>query len=233
MANINSFYGKVQALFAVSLNVNSQEIVTIIGSNGAGKSTLLKTISGLIHPQQGDVLWQNRPINFDPPHKIARMGIALVPEGRQVLASLTVKDNLVLGAYCRIRQDGRESIEKDLLFIYSIFPILRERGRGLAGHLSGGEQQMLAIGRALMSRPKLVLLDEPSQGLAPLVLREIFETILKLNRDGMTILLVEQNSKLALQIANRGYILENGRVTISSDAKELLKNDHIKKAYLG
>ena len=228
--DINVYYGAIHAIKGISLEVNEGEIVTLIGANGAGKSTTLRTISGLLKPKTGTINFLGNDIAGMPAHKIVREGISQVPEGRRIFAEMTVMENLELGAF--IRSD-KEEIEKDFKMVFGRFPRLEERKLQLAGTLSGGEQQMLAMGRALMSRPKLLLLDEPSMGLAPLLIREIFSFIVDINKAGTTVLLVEQNANMALSIANRAYVLETGRITISGDAKELAASEDIRKAYLG
>lgn len=228
--DINVYYGAIHAIKGVSLRVEAGEIVTLIGANGAGKSTTLRTISGLLKPKTGTIKFLGKDIAGMPAHKIVREGISQVPEGRRIFAEMTVMENLELGAF--IRNDKAE-VEKDLKMVFGRFPRLEERKLQMAGTLSGGEQQMLAMGRALMSRPKLLLLDEPSMGLAPLLIREIFSIIVDINKAGTTVLLVEQNANMALSIANRAYVLETGRITISGDAKELAASEDIRKAYLG
>lgn len=227
---IDVFYGAIHALKGVSLTVNEGEIVTLIGANGAGKSTTLRTISGLLAPKKGSVRFLGKDIAGMKAHKVVAEGISQVPEGRRIFAEMTVMENLDLGAFIRKDRDG---IEKDRKMVFERFPRLLERKDQLAGTLSGGEQQMLAMGRALMSRPRLLLLDEPSMGLAPLLIREIFEIIQDINRAGTTVLLVEQNANMALSIANRAYVLETGRITLSGSAKELAASDEVRKAYLG
>ena len=228
--DINVYYGAIHAIKGISLEVNEGEIVTLIGANGAGKSTTLRTISGLLKPKTGTINFLGNDIAGMPAHKIVREGISQVPEGRRIFAEMTVMENLELGAFIR---NDKEEIEKDFRMVFGRFPRLEERKLQLAGTLSGGEQQMLAMGRALMSRPKLLLLDEPSMGLAPLLIREIFSIIVDINKAGTTVLLVEQNANMALSIANRAYVLETGRITISGDAKELAASEDIRKAYLG
>jgi branched-chain amino acid transport system ATP-binding protein len=223
-------YGAVHALKGVRLRATAGEIVTLIGANGAGKTTLLRTISGLVSARAGSIRFDGRSIDTVPPHEIVGLGIAQSPEGRMVFANLSVEDNLELGAY---RRSKRAEILADREQAYTLFPRLRERRKQSAGTLSGGEQQMLAIGRALMARPRLLLLDEPSLGLAPLLVREIFRTIREINTRGVTVLLVEQNAHMALSIAGRGYVLETGRVTLEDAAGRLLQNEDVKKAYLG
>jgi branched-chain amino acid transport system ATP-binding protein len=226
-------YGQVRALRGVSLHVAPGEIVTLIGANGAGKTTCLHTIAGLLQPSDGSVEFLGRPLHRCPPEDVVRLGLSLVPEGRQVFASLSVKDNLMLGAYTRQSRAQRAEVAADLEWIYSIFPLLRERVEQKAGTLSGGEQQMLAIGRALMSRPRLLLLDEPSMGLAPTIVKSIFGVLRELNRQGMTILLVEQNARMALGLAHRGYVLETGRVILEGKGAFLMKDREVQRAYLG
>ena len=223
-------YGAVQALKGVSLHAEAGEIVTLIGANGAGKTTLLRTLSGLLPVRSGDIRYDGKSLLRVPAHEIVGLGIAQSPEGRMVFANLSVEDNLELGAY---RRKDRAAIRADRDAVYQQFPRLLERRRQSAGTLSGGEQQMLAIGRALMARPRLLLLDEPSLGLAPLLVREIFRTIRDINLGGVTVLLVEQNAHMALSIAGRGYVLETGRVKIEDAAPRLLLNEDVKKAYLG
>jgi branched-chain amino acid transport system ATP-binding protein len=227
---INTYYGKIRAIDEVSLNVESGEIVCLIGANGAGKTTILKTICGLLRPAQGKIVFLGEDLATVASHDIVRRGIAMVPEGRHVFARLTVKENLVMGAFSRHDQEAiREDIEK----MFVLFPRLRERHKQLTGTLSGGEQQMLAIARALMVRPRLLLLDEPSMGLSPILLNSIFDTIREINASGTSILLVEQNALMALSIANRGYVLDTGRVVLQGNATELLHNPLVINAYLG
>ena len=223
-------YGGIQALRGVSLNVPDGKIVTLIGANGAGKSTLMRTISGLVKAQSGSILWNGQELLGKPIDQIVASGIAMSPEGRRVFADLTVLENLKIGAY--LRKDKAET-EKDLEWVYSLFPRLKERSWQSAGTLSGGEQQMLAVGRALMSRPDMIMLDEPSLGLAPLLVKEIFNIIRRINEDGMTVLLVEQNAFAALSVAHYAYILEVGRVVLEGTGQELLENPKVKEAYLG
>ncbi len=227
---IDVFYGNIQALKGVSLNVNEGEIVTLIGANGAGKTTLLQTISGLIKPKKGTIEYMGKEIHGRPAQQIVRNGISHVPEGRRVFANMTVEENLDLGAF--LRKDTKE-IKKDLEKVYELFPRLYERKKQQAGTLSGGEQQMLAIGRALMSKPKLLLLDEPSMGLAPLLVKTIFEIIEEINQNGTTILLVEQNAHMALSVAQKAYVIETGRVVVSGTSEELQQSAQIREAYLG
>ncbi|MBW2306196.1 MAG: ABC transporter ATP-binding protein [Deltaproteobacteria bacterium] len=233
VVSIHTFYGKIQALKGVSLHVRPGEIVTLIGANGAGKTTTLHTISGLITPAQGEIWFQDRQITGWSPERIVRAGVSQVPEGRQIFGPLSVHDNLILGAYPRYGREPKEDIRADMEMVFALFPILEKRKGQLAGTLSGGEQQMLAIGRALMSRPKLLLLDEPSMGLAPLIVRDLFEVIRKLRERGTTILLVEQNARAALSVADRGYVLETGRVIFQGKKENLLENQDVKRAYLG
>ncbi len=228
--NIDVYYGAIHALKGISLEVNQGEIVTLIGANGAGKSTTLRTISGLLKPKNGSITFMGKNIAGVPAHQIVREGISQVPEGRRVFAEMTVMENLDLGAFVRKDKAG---IQKDLKTVFELFPRLAERRNQSAGTLSGGEQQMLAMGRALMSRPKLLLLDEPSMGLAPLLIKEIFHIIEDINKSGTTVLLVEQNANMALSIANRAYVLETGRITLSGAAQELAASEDVRKAYLG
>lgn len=224
-------YGNIEALHGIDLYVDEGEIVAILGANGAGKSTTLLTISGLIRPASGSIFFRDIPIHKLPPHEIVKLGIAQVPEGRRLFATLTVRENLLLGS---ITLKDRLRVAEMEERIYEMFPILRERRTQLAGTLSGGEQQMLAIGRALMSRPRLLLLDEPSLGLAPLLVKSIFQTIREINqKEGVTVLLVEQNARAALAIAHRGYVMETGRIALTDSASALLSNPDVKKAYLG
>lgn len=228
--DIHVYYGAIHAIKGVSLTVRQGEIVTLIGSNGAGKSTTLRTISGLLKPKEGDILFEGESIAGRPAQAIVKAGVSQVPEGRRIFANMTVMENLELGAYSRTDADG---IEADMNMVFERFPRLLERQEQAAGTLSGGEQQMLAMGRALMSRPRLLLLDEPSMGLAPLLIREIFNIIADINKAGTTVLLVEQNANMALSIAHRAYVLETGRIALSGDAKELAASEEVRKAYLG
>lgn len=228
--NINLYYGVIHALKNISLEVEQGEIVTLIGANGAGKTSTLRAISGLEPIKSGNITFKGSPLNKVPSNKIVSLGLSHVPEGRRVFPELTVMENLELGAYLRKDKAG---IKQDLEIVFSKFPRLKEREKQAAGTLSGGEQQMLAIGRALMNRPEMLLLDEPSMGLAPLVVKDIFNTIVEINKSGTTILLVEQNANMALSIADRAYVLETGKIVLSGDAKELLEDDSIKSAYLG
>ena len=235
IVNINTYYGQIHALKNITLHLGVGEIVTLIGANGAGKTTILNSISALTPVKKGEILLDGTPIQALPPSQIVSLGISQVPEGRQVFKPLSVEDNLELGAYLRYRgREGRVAIRQDLEEIFTLFPRLKERRRQMAGTLSGGEQQMLAIGRALMARPRLLLLDEPSMGLAPLVVQEIFGVIENLRREkGTTVLLVEQNAKAALKMADRGYVLETGKVILEGSAVELLENKEVQRAYLG
>lgn len=228
--DLNLYYDSIHALKGINIEVNDGEIVTLIGANGAGKTSTLRALSGLEQIKNGDIEYNGVSIKNNPPHKLVAMGMSHVPEGRKIFANLTLMENLELGAYLRKDKDG---INKDYELVFKKFPILKEREKQLAGTLSGGEQQMLAIGRALMSRPKLMLLDEPSMGLAPLVVKSIFDTIVEINKAGTTILLVEQNAHMALSIANRAYVLETGSVVLEGNAKDLLEDESVKKAYLG
>jgi branched-chain amino acid transport system ATP-binding protein len=231
LVDIHTYYGNIQALKGVSLEVKEGEIITLIGANGAGKTTTLMSISGIVPPRTGDVHFKGTPITRVNPNKIVSMGICQVPEGRRIFPYLTVLENLDMGAFLRNDKDG---VKSDLDYVFSLFPILAERRNQAGGTLSGGEQQMLAISRALMARPRLLLLDEPSLGLAPLIVIQIFEIIKKINRENnTTIFLVEQNANLALKVAHRGYVMENGRITLSDAADRLLANEDVKKAYLG
>ncbi len=223
-------YGSIKALKGVTIEVEQGEIATLIGANGAGKTTLLKTIVGLLAPASGKIVFDGRDITHQPPHQIVKAGISVVPEGRRIFPRMTVLENLELGAYLNRKS---EEAAADLAAVYAMFPKLSERRRQVAGTLSGGEQQMLAIGRALMSRPRLLLLDEPSMGLAPIIVEEIFGIIKTINAQGMTILLVEQNAHMALSLASRGYVLETGHVVLQGPAASLLSNEEVKKAYLG
>lgn len=228
--DINVYYGAIHAIKGISLEVNDGEIVALIGSNGAGKSTTLRTISGLMKPKNGRIMYDGEDITGVPAHKIVGKGLCQVPEGRHVFANLTVLENLELGAYLRTDKEG---IAKDMEMVFEKFPRLLERKDQLSGTLSGGEQQMLAMARALMSRPKLLLLDEPSMGLAPLLIKEIFNIIKEINASGTTVLLVEQNANMALSIADKAYVLETGRITLSGTAAELASSEEVRKAYLG
>jgi branched-chain amino acid transport system ATP-binding protein len=228
--NLNVYYGAIHALQGISFNVEEGEIVTLIGANGAGKSTTLRTISGLLHPRNGNVKFKGEDITMKPAEQIVRLGISQVPEGRKIFAPLTVRENLEMGAYTRT--DPAE-IKQSMERVFASFPRLKERINQLGGTMSGGEQQMLATGRGLMSRPSLLLLDEPSMGLSPILVEEIFNIIKKINSEGTSILLVEQNALMALSIANRVYVLETGRIVLAGDAKEVAENPQVKAAYLG
>lgn len=230
VAGLNVYYGGIHALKGISFHVREREIVTLIGANGAGKTTTLKTISGLLQPRSGTIQYQGREITGVPAHRIVEYGLSQVPEGRRVFVDLSVEENLELGAYKRKDTGG---IRQDLKRVYELFPRLAERRQQPAGTLSGGEQQMLAIGRGLMSRPKLMLLDEPSMGLAPLLVKEIFQIIREINFAGTTILLVEQNAHMALSVADTAYVMETGRIVLSGPAEEVARNDEVRKAYLG
>jgi len=234
LKNVDVYYGKIHTIKRVSLHVNKGEIVTLIGSNGAGKTTLLRTISGLIRSSNGSLLFDGVDISRQSPDTIVKRGISHVPEGRLVFKPLSVEDNLLLGSFHRYSLKSRSKIKDDMEMIYSIFPVLKKRMKQLAGTLSGGEQQMLAIGRALMAKPKVLLLDEPSMGLAPIVIKEIFRYVIEL-RDtyGLTVLLVEQNARSALKIANTGYVLETGRIILQGPAEDLIQNRDVQRAYLG
>jgi branched-chain amino acid transport system ATP-binding protein len=230
---ISTFYGHIQALDKVSLEVRAGEIISLIGANGAGKTTLLNSISGVVPPRQGQIVLNGQEITSHSPEAIVGLGISHVPERRQVFGVLTVQDNLLLGAYLRLRRGEGRAVAQDMDGVFSLFPRLKERPKQLAGTLSGGEQQMLAIGRGLMARPKLLLLDEPSLGLAPILAQEIFQTIQQLRAANVVILLVEQNARAALEISDRGYVLETGQIVLSDTAKALLANEGVQQAYLG
>jgi len=230
LTNVHSYYGAIHALKGISLSVNQGEVVTLIGGNGAGKSSTLRTISGIIRPRQGTVKLAGEDLANIPAHQIVNKGISQVPEGRGVFSRLTVLENLEMGAY--IHNDAQQ-IAQDLERVFGIFPRLKERRKQFAGTLSGGEQQMLAMGRALMTRPKVLLLDEPSMGLAPLLVESIFETVKTINKEGTTILLVEQNALMALQVAHRGYVIQTGEIVLEDNAKALQTNPTVQKAYLG
>ena len=233
IVKISTYYGYVQALKEVSIEVRDGEIVSIIGANGAGKSTLLNSITAIVPPRSGQILLDGKDITRLPVEAIVGMGISQVPERRQIFSTLSVYDNLFLGAYSRLRKGKKREVSDDLEYVFNLFPILRERRGQLAGTLSGGEQQMVAIGRGLMARPKALLLDEPSLGLAPLLVKEIFRVLLQLRQEGTTILLVEQNARAALELSDRAYVLETGRIELSGASKELISNEEVKKAYLG
>jgi branched-chain amino acid transport system ATP-binding protein len=231
--NLHSGYGSLRILKGVSLHVNPGEIVTIIGGNGSGKSTLLQTLAGVIPAEEGEILFNGRSIGGWAPEKIVAAGCSLVPEGRMIFNAMSVRENLLLGAYTRLRSNRQTDITPDLEAVYGMFPRLRERESQLGGTLSGGEQQMLAIGRALMAKPKLMMLDEPSMGLAPIIVKVIFEEVRKLRDAGNTILLVEQNARAALRIADRGYVIETGQMVLEGTSEELLNNNDVQRAYLG
>lgn len=228
--DLEVYYGMIQAIKGVSFEVNQGEVIALIGANGAGKTTILHTVTGLLVPKKGSVLFEGKDITKIPAHKIVSLGMAHVPEGRRVFADLSVYENLKMGAYTR---KDKEEIEKSLDRVYERFPRLKERKNQLAGTLSGGEQQMLAMGRALMSQPKIILMDEPSMGLSPILVNEIFDIIQEVSKSGTTVLLVEQNAKKALSIADRAYVLETGKIVLDGKAEALLNDDSIKKAYLG
>lgn len=232
--NLDVYYGKLYTLKKVSLHIKAGEIVTLIGSNGAGKTTLLSAVSGIVKTSGGQIIFEGNEISKESPEKIVKLGISQVPEGRLVFSTLTVEENLILGAYSRYSLRTKRTVIEDLEKVYTLFPKLRQRRKQLAGTLSGGEQQMLAIGRALMSKPKLLLLDEPSMGLAPNIVKEVFQHIVELKKlYGLTVLLVEQNAKSALKIADRGYVIETGRIVLEGRAEDLLNNRDIQRAYLG
>lgn len=228
--DIEVYYGMIQAIKGISFEVNEGEVIALIGANGAGKTTILHTITGLLSPKKGSVIFEGKDITKIPAHKIVSLGIAHVPEGRRVFAELTVYENLKMGAYTR---KDKEEIAKTLEMVYQRFPRLKERKNQLAGTLSGGEQQMLAMGRALMSHPKIIVMDEPSMGLSPILVNEIFDIIQEVSAGGTTVLLVEQNAKKALSIADRAYVLETGNIVLEGEAEKLMNDDSIKKAYLG
>ena len=231
LKNIKTFYGNIQALKDVSVQISEGEIITLIGANGAGKSTTLMSISGIVPPRSGEILFMGQPIQDLPPNDIVSLGISQVPEGRRIFPFLTVAENLDMGAFLR---NDKDEIKSDIEYIYELFPILAERRNQAGGTLSGGEQQMLAISRALMAKPLLLLMDEPSLGLAPLIVKQIFEIIQKINAESKTtIFLVEQNANMALKVAHRGYVMETGRVSMTDTAANLLANDEVRKAYLG
>jgi len=230
LASISTAYGKVRVLREVSLEIGEKEIVALVGANGAGKSTLLKTISGIVHPTSGSIEFLGKRIDGTPPYEVLELGISQVPEGGKPFPDMTVKENLEMGAYSK---KARKLMDESLEHTYKIFPLLKERGKQLARTLSGGQRQMLAMGRCLMSRPRLAMFDEPSYGLAPVVVGELFTFIQKLRDQGVAILLVEQNIRHALEIADRGYVLENGRIVLEGVSRDLLLNDHVRKAYLG
>jgi branched-chain amino acid transport system ATP-binding protein len=231
--NLETFYGKLKVLRRVTMHVSPGEIVTIIGANGAGKSTLLNTISGLVPARSGEIQFHEKNIFNNRTEKTVFMGCALVPEGRQVFAAMSVKENLLLGGYVLQKKETKKSVKHELEKVYEMFPVMKERENQYAGTLSGGEQQMLAIGRALMAGPKMIMMDEPSMGLAPLIVKNIFQVIRKLRENGKTVLLVEQNAKAALAIADRGYVLETGRIILQGSSEDLLANRDVQRAYLG
>ncbi len=231
LRDVHTYYGHVHALKGITISVEEGEIVTLLGANGAGKTTTLNTISGLLRPRRGQIIFEGRVINDVPAHQIVRLGICQAPEGRKIFSTLTVDENLNMGAYSL--GNDRKAIEENRRRVFELFPRLKERRKQIAGTLSGGEQQMLSIGRALMARPKLLTLDEPSLGLAPMLVRAIFETIKEINERGVTILLVEQNARAALKLADRGYVLETGRIVLSGTAEELMRDERVRKAYLG
>ena len=228
--NIHTYYGNIHALKGISVTVEKGEIVTLIGANGAGKTTTLRTISGMLHPREGRVILDGEDITHAPAHSLVYKGIAMVPEGRGIFAKMSVFENLEMGAYHR---DDKQGIQNDLEWVYTLLPRLKERERQVAGTLSGGEQQMLATARALMSKPSVLLMDEPSMGLAPVLVEAIFDTIEKINKEGTTILLVEQNATMALGVASRGYVLQTGEIVLTDTAANLRKNEMVQKAYLG
>jgi branched-chain amino acid transport system ATP-binding protein len=228
--NVHTFYGNIHALQGISIEINESEIVTLIGANGAGKSTTLRTISGLLTPRDGEVTLNGQRLNGVPAHRIVELGVCHVPEGRRIFSRMTVRENLEMGAFSR---RDTSAIKGDMDRIFELFPRLHERMGQKGGTLSGGEQQMLAIGRALMARPKILLLDEPSMGLAPILVETIFQTVVDINKQGVTVLLVEQNAVMALQIANRGYVLETGTIVLADTAASLRQNETVQKAYLG
>lgn len=230
LRGVDTYYGNIQALRDISLHVDDGEIVTLIGANGAGKSTTLMTICGILRPRRGEIFWNGRPIHELAPHEIVMLGISQVPEGRLIFPDLSVQENLDLGAF--LRRDA-QGVRRDMDYVFELFPILAERRRQAGGTLSGGEQQMLAISRALMARPSLLLLDEPSLGLAPIIIQQIFAIIHKVNADGTTVFLVEQNANQALRIAHRGYVMENGRIAMEGLAADLLQSPEVRSAYLG
>ncbi len=231
--NLEAGYGKLKVLRRVSMHVAPGEIVTIIGANGAGKTTLLNTISGLIRARAGEIVFDGKEVGRMPAEKVVLLGCSLVPEGRQVFSSMTVKENLILGAYVQYRRNKKDLLPAGLAKVYGLFPVLKDRERQLAGTLSGGEQQMLAIGRALMGEPRLIMMDEPSMGLAPLIVKDIFAIVRRLREEGNTVLLVEQNAKAALRIADRGYVIETGRIILQGTAEDMLANKDVQRAYLG
>ena len=230
LENVSAAYGAIEALSNINLTVEEGEIVTLVGANGAGKTTTLMTTSGVLRPKSGSIRFDGRELVGIPAHEVVGLGLAHSPEGRRIFSRMTVLENLELGAFGR---DDKDGIQKDIAHVFELFPILGERRHQPGGTLSGGEQQMLALGRAMASRPKLLLLDEPSLGLAPLIVHKIFEVIRQLNREGVTVLLVEQNARMALKLANRGYVLETGRITLTDTGANLLANERVQSAYLG
>jgi branched-chain amino acid transport system ATP-binding protein len=230
LKDVHTYYGSIQALKGISIDVSEGEIVTMLGANGAGKSTTLRSINGLNHPRRGRIAFEGEDITSTPPHEIVRRGIAQSPEGRKLFPRMSVLENLEMGAFQRSDRGG---IKEDIERVFTLFPRLSERKTQKAGTLSGGEQQMCAIGRALMARPKLLMLDEPSMGLAPIFVERVFETIVEINKQGTPILLVEQNALMALEIANRGYVMETGKIVLADDAKALRQNEQVRKTYLG
>jgi branched-chain amino acid transport system ATP-binding protein len=231
--NLEAGYGPLRVLKGISLHVSPGEIVALIGANGAGKTTLLKSIAGILKRRSGSIEFDKRPIHDKPPERVVELGCALVPEGRHVFSTMTVRENLMLGAFSRRRRDNGSTIAAGLDEVYNLFGILRERADQLAGTLSGGQQQMLAIGRALMSKPRLLMMDEPSLGVAPLIAKEIFQTVTRLKQTGLTVLLVEQNARAALAVADRGYVIETGQIVLEGTAGELANNPEVQRAYLG
>jgi len=230
LKDVHTFYGSIEALKGISIEVHDGEIVTLIGANGAGKSTTLRSINGLNHPREGTIQFKGKDITNESPHSVVKMGISQSPEGRRLFPRMSVRENLEMGAFQR---SDRSGIEEDIQHVYQLFPRLQERRSQKAGTLSGGEQQMCAIGRALMARPRLLLLDEPSLGLAPILVEKIFEIIIEINKQGTPVLLVEQNALMALEVADRGYVLETGTVALADDAKSLRQNEQVRKTYLG
>ncbi len=228
--DVNVFYGDLQVIWGVSFHVERAEIVSLIGANGAGKSTLLKTISGLLRPRPGEIFFEGVPIHTVKPYKLIEMGIVHVPEGRRLFVEMTVEENLDMGA---LKGEAKQEREKTKEMVFELFPRLKERARQVAGTLSGGEQQMLAIGRGLMAKPKLMMFDEPSLGLAPILVREIFDVIKRIREEGTTVLIVEQNVKQSLSVSDRAYVLENGRIVLEGTGESMLNNEHVKTAYLG
>jgi branched-chain amino acid transport system ATP-binding protein len=228
LTDIHTFYGPIEALRGIDLEIRQGEIVCLIGNNGAGKSTALMTISGILKPKEGHILFEGEQISGIPPHEIVRKGISQAPEGRRIFPKLTVRENLEMGGF-----SAKGNFQSCIDMVFGLFPLLKERQQQPGGTLSGGEQQMLAIGRALMSSPKLLLLDEPSLGLAPIIVQKIFKTVKEINREGVTVLLVEQNARAALSLSNRGYVLENGRIALEGNGEDLLHNELVRKAYLG